>query len=900
MANFLEQPRQFNPYIQQIPLDIYATVGMQRQQQYDAGVQKVGGIINSLSGLNVARQVDADYLEGRVLELTSKVNKVASADWSNQALVGQVGKLASVISSDEIVKNAVIGTQRYLKDEADIAAAKTNGKWAPENEWILRREMASWMNAPQAGVSYQSSGYKPYVDVSAQVIKAWKDVNPDSTLVQKPNGDFYAYQVINNEKVGTDGRTLVETSIKELRPDEIASQINALLTGSQREQLAISGLYQNRNINDPDSINKMVDDHFRKTEDYYQKLLDNEKLELSLQAGDSKRVKIINDRISEIEKKRQQLDDNKKQIANSATSNPDGVKSSLYYESWLNGVSGMIGYSQNSTKIVDNPSYKAMLEELKIWTDLQKAQFSGTTSSSQKYSKKKGASGDDDNDGDVGWQPVTGTVLPLSEKDRAGITLQNFSSRLALMGQQMDQTMLELLYRQMGESYVTRTVKDLNNDGITEDVYTLRKEKQGDALSTQAKWWDAYRKGDPNMDITIKETLRDLDERRLVSSKLAKVLVDVDKKGTAYMQANPKFQQAKKADNIFAKTPPVNLYGEMIGPDQIRAYMKYRQENMKSEASAGVGSPGSVYIPVPDDTALTKYGLTRKNYNAMSKASSSYFGPEREHIGAMINLYGKTQVLMSELNKDKQNYINDEIKKYAGIFNEVALTLPSSKPEELRPIANLVSTVAANARETGMGGSTNWKKVREMIGEKHAKETAYSYVQDKDGNVRIRISNPDVDKNSPQEILLDSQTARINHFSIPDFLSSTRNMLELGENIRTGSSFEESIPTNNQMTGKYNVRHEVENFNGRFKVKLYVTEPGNTEVNAREIPINTVLFSDWNELTNFLSHDVNERFISSLLGKEQSVSSSALLPAGMQSSFFPNNPLIQQQTAGPK
>jgi len=895
MANFLEQPRQFNPYIQQLPIDIYASVGMQRQQQYEAGVQKVNAYLDNLSGLNIARQVDADYLQERIADLTGKVNKVASADWSNQAIVGQVGKLASAISSDEVVRNAVVGTQKYLKDEADIAAAKANGKWAPENEWLLRREMSSWMNAPQPGTSYQSGGYKPFVDVAAEVIKAWKDANPDSTLVQRPNGDFYAYQIVNNQKVGTDGRTLIESSVKQLRPDEIASQVNALLTGEQKEQLAITGLYQNRNINDNKSINKLVDDHFQKTEDYYQKLLDNEKLELSLQAGDSGKVAAVKDRIAEIEKKRSELSANKKTIKDSALTNPDAVKSSLYYESWLNGVSGMLGYSEVSTKIVDNPSYKAMLEEFKIWSELQKAEISASAKLTTKSSRKKnGGAGEDDDEQD-GWSPVTGTVIPLSEKDRQAITLDNFSSRLAAIGQQMDQKMLELMYRQMGESYVNRTVKDLNGDGITEDVYTLKKEKQGDAILTQAKWWDAYRKGDPNLDITIKETMRELDENRLVSTKLAKVVGQMEKKGTAFVQSSPKFLEYKQAEKEFNNAPVVNLYGENVGPGQLQAYFNYRSENLVSQSSPGVGAPGTVYVPTPDAATLAKYGLTEKAYNAILRADNAGFGSEGRHLDAMAESYVKLKRHKTALTDEKNEYIRDEIKKYAGIFNEVALTLPSAKPEQLHSIANFVSTLAANARETGMGGSTNWKQVREMIGEKHNKETAYSYVQDKTGDVRIRISNPDVNKGAPQEIIVDSQTARINHLSVPDFLSSTRNLLELGENIRTGSTFEESIPTNNSLTGRYQVRHEVENFNGRFKVNLYVTDPTDKDINARQVPINAVLFSDWNQLSNFLQHDVTERFISSLLGKEQATADSG--SSFTQNSFFSTNRLINRQVA---
>lgn len=889
MANFLEQPRQFNPYIQQIPLDIYATVGLQRQAQYEAGVQRASGYMDALSGLNVARQVDSDYLQGRVSELTSRVNQVASADWSNPALVSQVGKLAGMISSDKVIRNAVIGTQKYLKDEADIQEAKkTGGKWAPENEWILRKEMASWLGDTRPGATYNTAGYKPFVDVSAEVIKMWKDANPDSVLTQRPNGDFYAYQVVNNERQGTDGRTLVETSVKELRPDEIAEQINALLTGEQREQLAITGLYQYRNVNDTNGLNKLVDSHYQKTENYYQKLLDNEKLELSLQAGDPKRIAEVKERISQIEKKQKEFTSDKTSLKKGGIPNPDGLKSSLYFEDWVNGISRMLGYSQVSTKIVDNPSYQAMLDEFKIWADLQKA---ASQKSSSKSSGKK--SGSDDDDDEPKWSAATATVLPLSEQDRAAITLKSFSERLAGVGAQMDQAMLQLLYRQFGDSYVTRTVKDLNKDGISEDVYTLRKGKEKEAAMVQAQWWDAYKKGESGLDITIRETLSDTDEKRLVATRLAAVIAGLDTKGTEFAKSSPRYQEYKKASDIFNRQPAVNLYGVTISPADVKAYKKLRLATVQSTASAGTGAPGGVYYPEPDEKTLSEHGISKGKYEVLRKAESLSNTIEGQHFNRMNDLYATALAPEKDVLKQKENYVNEEIKKYAGIFNEVALTLPSSKPEQMRSIANFVSTLAANVRETGMGGPTNWKRVREMIGEEHAKGTSYSYVQDRDGNLHIRISNPDVDKNTPEQILVDTQTARINNFSVPDYLSSTRSLLELGENLRTGSTFEESIPTSNERTGKYQVRHEVENFNGRYKVKLYVSDTKDSNIKAREIPINTVLFPDWTALSNFLQFDVNEQFISSLLAADSkgTTSSNNVTP---QSSIFSTNPLLRQ------
>ena len=42
MASFTDNPNiQFNPYISQLPVEAMVQVGMQKQQRYDEGVQKI-------------------------------------------------------------------------------------------------------------------------------------------------------------------------------------------------------------------------------------------------------------------------------------------------------------------------------------------------------------------------------------------------------------------------------------------------------------------------------------------------------------------------------------------------------------------------------------------------------------------------------------------------------------------------------------------------------------------------------------------------------------------------------------------------------------------------------------------------------------------------------------------
>src|SRR5690606_16695334 len=152
MANFLEAPTQYNPYITQFNPDQYASVGVIKQQQYDQGVQTIQGYFNSIAGLQVARQQDQEYLQNRLGELTSKVTAVAGADFSNQNLVNQVGGLAAQIGNDRNIQNAVIGTQKVSKIRSDIEEAKKKGDtYAVQNEYRAMKGVNDWFNNPNPG-----------------------------------------------------------------------------------------------------------------------------------------------------------------------------------------------------------------------------------------------------------------------------------------------------------------------------------------------------------------------------------------------------------------------------------------------------------------------------------------------------------------------------------------------------------------------------------------------------------------------------------------------------------------------------------------------------------------------------------------------------------------------------
>ena len=63
MASFTDQIQQFNPYIQETPIQEMVQVGMAKQAQYNQGVQKIQNYIDRVAGLEIAKPLHKQYLQ---------------------------------------------------------------------------------------------------------------------------------------------------------------------------------------------------------------------------------------------------------------------------------------------------------------------------------------------------------------------------------------------------------------------------------------------------------------------------------------------------------------------------------------------------------------------------------------------------------------------------------------------------------------------------------------------------------------------------------------------------------------------------------------------------------------------------------------------------------------------
>ena len=146
MASFTDQISQFNPYIPQLPVDAMVKVGMQKQAQYDQGVQKIQGYIDNIAGMDVVRDVDKQHLQSKLNELGGRLRIVAAGDFSNAQLVNSVGGMAGQLVKDPIIQNATYSTQVLRKGESDRNIATKAGKTSPANDDLWNDTKSAWFN----------------------------------------------------------------------------------------------------------------------------------------------------------------------------------------------------------------------------------------------------------------------------------------------------------------------------------------------------------------------------------------------------------------------------------------------------------------------------------------------------------------------------------------------------------------------------------------------------------------------------------------------------------------------------------------------------------------------------------------------------------------------------------
>ena len=381
MAGFQDAISQFNPYIQQLPVEAMTQVGMYKQQKYDEGVQKIQSYIDNVAGMDVVRDIDKAYLQSKLNELGSKLKTVAAGDFSNYQLVNSVGGMATQIAKDTNVQNAVSSASWYRKQLADMETAIKEGKSSQANVYDFNTKANSWLSSTKLGESFRDR-YTPYTDVKKKAMEAIKALHPKLSQYDIPfviNSDGS----LNKDKIAD---AMKRYKIEGISENQITQAIRASLTPDDMNQLGIDANYQFRGVTSEDLVNRAVGNYDKRRKAAVLKLeyLNEQKGMVS----DPKLNDEIEDQIEYYERLLGkdgvpgELDEELESNISSAKNNPDSVKFSIYKDGFINEFGNAFSWTNRIEEYMKNPikeqenwamemNHKRQVENRMRWKDEQ-------------------------------------------------------------------------------------------------------------------------------------------------------------------------------------------------------------------------------------------------------------------------------------------------------------------------------------------------------------------------------------------------------------------------------------------------------------------------------------------------------------------------------------------------
>lgn len=353
MASFTDQILQFNPYVQQLPTEAMAQVGMYKQQKYEEGVQKVQSYIDNIAGLDVVRDVDKAYLQSKLNELGGKLKNVAAGDFSNFQLVNSVGGMANQIIKDPSVQNAVQSTSWYRKQLGEMEKAISEGKSSVENIYDFNEKASRWLSSTDLKQKF-SDRYTPYIDIKKKAMDAIKALHPKLQQYDIP------FKIVNG-KIDTSqiADAMKRYKIEGIDEGQIKQALFATMTPDDINQMAISAKYQFRDVTSEDLVRR-ADANYK-----LQKRTAEEELKFLNQqrgvASDPTQIEKIDERIKYNKLLLGEsgvpgiLDEQLKENLEFARTNPDAVKTSLYKDGFVKEFANAFSWKNQVESYETNP-----------------------------------------------------------------------------------------------------------------------------------------------------------------------------------------------------------------------------------------------------------------------------------------------------------------------------------------------------------------------------------------------------------------------------------------------------------------------------------------------------------------------------------------------------------------
>jgi hypothetical protein len=364
MASFTDVIPQFNPYIQQLPVEAMVKVGMEKQQRYDQGLQRIQSQIDQVAGLDIYRTEDKQLLQSKLNELGSKLKTVAAGDFSNYQLVNSVAGMAGTVMKDPTILAAVQSTQNIKNNEKIMEEARQKGELTPDNELRYKKNLSAYENSglldERGKPIVFSAKYDPHFDWEKFARETFDAVKPSNLTFNQ------IYETDTQGNVLIDSATnkpIYSTTMKKLQkegrlPEAVRQTLDQIFSDPRvSKQLQITGEYDYQSYT-PEMLKQKISSQ----ESMVMAAQNSQIAELTLVKTNAKTQEekdLIDIQIGNIQRSIDKAKGQYTKLKEAADTNPDGIKGLLYEDDVRSRYTTMFGQMSITETIESNPGWEA-------------------------------------------------------------------------------------------------------------------------------------------------------------------------------------------------------------------------------------------------------------------------------------------------------------------------------------------------------------------------------------------------------------------------------------------------------------------------------------------------------------------------------------------------------------
>lgn len=361
MANFtdgsvLDKLTSFNPYVAQNDVSAMTTVGLQKQDAYNQGVQRIQQQIDNVAGIDVVKDADKAYLQSKLNEVGNKLKFVAAGDFSNYQLQNSVGGMVNSIAKDVNIQNAASSTIWYKNQMSKIENDISEGKSDPANIDYFQKKANKWLSSDKPGEKFNAQ-YLPYFDVFKFTKETFDAVKPDGLTYDQ----VFETDMSGNPVRGADGNFVLSSKMVRYEQEGISTekvkQTLAQIMSDPRvsQQLDITGQYTYKNSS-PDMIAANLDMQKSTILDAYNQRLTQLGVDKALGKDVSEEMDAIQSATSKINSNFNQY----LEILSSGNEDAvDAIRGQLYKSDIESRYTTMFSYNKTKETVHSNPAWQA-------------------------------------------------------------------------------------------------------------------------------------------------------------------------------------------------------------------------------------------------------------------------------------------------------------------------------------------------------------------------------------------------------------------------------------------------------------------------------------------------------------------------------------------------------------